>query len=95
MNRYHSLKSYHSFGYHRYQSYHSFGLCRDDGLAVIKSLHGPEIGRLKKNVLKTMKDCRLNITIEANLHTVSYLDITFYLRKDTYLPYRKPDNSPA
>ena len=61
-------------------------------MAVIKGLSGPEIERLKKNVVKTFKDCGLNITIEANLHTVNYLDVTFDLRKDTYLPYRKPDN---
>ena len=70
----------------------TFGLYRDDRLAVIKGLPGPEIERLKKNVVKTFKDCGLNITIETNLHTVNYLDVTFDLRKDTYLPYRKPDN---
>ena len=73
----------------------TFGLYRDDGLAVIKGLSGLEIERLKKNVIKTFKDCGLNITIETNLHTVNYLDVTFYLQKDTYLPYRKPDNPPV
>ena len=48
----------------------TFGLYRDDGLAVIKGLSGPEIERLKKNVVKTFKDYGLNVTIEANLHTV-------------------------
>ena len=64
-------------------------------MGVIKGLSAPEIERLKKNVAKTFKDCGLNITIEANLHTVSYLNVTFDLRKDTYLPYRKPDNPPV
>ena len=73
----------------------TFGLYRDDGLAVIKGLSGPEIERLKKNVVKTFKDYGLNITIEANLHIVKYLDATFDLRKGTYLPYRKPDNPPV
>ena len=67
----------------------TFGLYRDDGLAVIKVLSDPEIERLKKNV-KTFKDYGLNITIEANLHIVNYLDVTSDLRKGTYLPYRKP-----
>ena len=58
-------------------------------MAVIKGLSGPEIERLKKNVVKTFKDCGLNITIETNLHTVNYLDVTFDLQKATYLPYRK------
>ena len=73
----------------------TFGLYRDDGLAVIKGLSGPEIERLKKNVVKTFKDYGLNITIEANLHIVNYLDVTFDLRKSTYLPYRKLDNPPV
>ena len=34
----------------------TFGLFRDDRLAVIKGLSGPEIERLKKNVIKTFKD---------------------------------------
>ena len=72
-----------------------FGLYRDDGLAVIKGFSGPEIERLKRNVVKTFKDYGLNITIEANLHTVNYLDVTFDLQKGTYLPYRKPDNPPV
>ena len=73
----------------------TFGLYRDDGLAVIKGLSGPEIERLKKNSVTTFKDCGLNITIEANLLTVNYLDVTFDLRKGIYLPYRKPDNPPV
>ena len=72
----------------------TFGLYRDDGLAV-KGLPGQEIEKLKKNVVKTFEDCRLNITIEDNLHTVNHLDVIFDLRKGTYLLYRKPDNPPA
>ena len=64
-------------------------------MAVIKGLSSPEIERLKKNVAKTFKDCGLNITIEANFHTVNYLDVTFDLQKNTYLPYRKTDNLPV
>ena len=46
-------------------------------MAVIKGLPGLEVGRLNKNVVKTFKDCGLIIIIEANLHTVNYLDVTF------------------
>ena len=53
-----------------------------------------EIERLKKNFVKTFTDCGLNITIEAKLHPVNYLDVIFDLRKGTYRPYSKPD-SPA
>ena len=61
----------------------TFGLYRDNGLAVIKGLSDPEIERLKRNVVKTFKDCGLNITIEPNLHTANYVDATFNLRKGT------------
>ena len=67
-------------------------------LFYIESFYSSITERLfnkKKNVVKTFKDCGLNITIEANLNTVNYLDVTFDLRKDTYLPYRKPDNPPV
>ena len=69
--------------------------CRDDGLAAIKDLSGLKIERLKKNVIKTFKDCGLNITIEANLHTVNYFDVAFDSRKDIYLLNKKPDNPPV
>ena len=75
--------------------YNTFGLYRDDGLAVIKGLSGPEIESLKKNVLKTFNDYGLNITIEGNLRIANSLDVTFDLSKSTYLPYRKPDNPPV
>ena len=64
----------------------TFGLYRDDGLAVIKGLPDPEIERLKKNVAEIFKDYGLNIRIEANLHIVNYLDVTFDLRKGTFFP---------
>ena len=52
----------------------------------VQSLFGPEIERLKKNVVKTFKDSGLNITIAANSHTVNYLDVTFDLRKAQLCP---------
>ena len=39
----------------------TFGLYRDERSAVIKGLSGPEIGRLKKNVVKTFCFSILNI----------------------------------
>ena len=73
----------------------TFGLYRDDGLAVVKGLSRPEIGGMKKRVIKIFKDCRFKITIKVNLKIVSSLDVTFNLHKNTYEPYRKPDNQPV
>ena len=52
----------------------TFGSYRDDGLAVIKGLCGPEIERLRKNIVEILKDCGLNITTETNLHTDNDLE---------------------
>ena len=72
--------------------HHSAGLYRDDGLAVVKGLSGPEIERMKKRIIKIFKDCGLKITIKGDLKIVNFLDVTFDLHKNTYEPYRKPDN---
>ena len=55
----------------------TFGLYRDDGLAIIKVLSGRQIERLKRNVVKTFKDCGLNITNEADLHMYLYSGSAF------------------
>ena len=39
--------------------HHSVGSYRDDGLAILKSLSGPETERVKKKVIKVFKDCGL------------------------------------
>ena len=38
---------------------------RDDGLAVVKGLSGPEIQIMKKRIIKIFKDCGLKIAIKA------------------------------
>ena len=70
----------------------SVGLHRDDGLAILKGLSGPETEKIKQKVIKVFKDCGLKITIKANLHIVNFLDITLDLRNNSDEPYRKPDN---
>ena len=75
--------------------HHSVGIYRDDGLAVVKGLSGPEIERMKKRIIKIFKDCGLKITIKGDLKIVNFLDVTFNLHKNSYEPYRKPDNQPV
>ena len=70
----------------------TFGLYGDDLLAVNKSLSRLKIEKLKKNAVKTVKYCGPNISIEADSHTVNYIDVSFDLPKNTFLPYRKPYN---
>lgn len=71
------------------------GLYRDDGLAVVKHLSGPQIEQKRKNIIKIFKDNGLNITIQANLKVVKFLDVELNLNNGIFRPYRKPDNIPV
>jgi hypothetical protein len=69
------------------------GLYRDDGLAVCKKTPR-QIEKIKKEICKTFTTNNLRITIEANLKSVDFLDITMDLRNGKYKPYMKPNNTP-
>ena len=69
--------------------HHSVGIYRDDGLAVVKGLAGPEIERIKKRVIKIIKVCGLK---KVNLKIVNFLDVTFNKK---YNPYRKLEKQPV
>ena len=71
------------------------GLYRDDGLAVVKHLSGPQIEQKRKNIIKIFKDNGLNITIQANLKVAKFLDVELNLNNGIFRPYRKPDNIPV
>ena len=50
--------------------------------------------RKRKNITETFKNLGLKITIEANLKTVNFLDVTLDLGNESYKPYRKPNDNP-
>ena len=69
------------------------GLYRDDGLAVSSSTpRQAEI--IKKKICEIFRDHGLEVTIDANLKSVDFLDITMDLDSDTYKPFTKPNNVP-
>ena len=72
----------------------TFGLYRDDGLGVHKKLSGTNVERMKKTLIAVFKDMGLKITIETKLTVVDYLDTTLNLNEGTYMPYRKPLDTP-
>ena len=74
---------------------HSLGVYRDDSLVLMKGLFGLENERIKKRVIKTFKDCKLEITIKGNLKIGNLLDMALNLHKNTYKPYSKPDDLPV
>ena len=70
------------------------GLYRDDGLSAINSCSGPVLDRTRKNIIALLKKEGLNIIIETNLVDTDFLDVTFNLETEKYLPYRKPNSDP-
>ena len=70
------------------------GLYRDDGLAVCDQ--PPRQAELtKKKLCKIFKENGLNITAEANLKNVNFLDINLDLDTGIYRPYMKPNETPS
>ena len=69
-------------------------LYRDDGLAIVKQMPGPELERKTKKIIQIFKKYGLVITIKTNLFVVNFLDIQFNLLNGTFKPYWKPNNDP-
>ena len=71
------------------------GLYRDDGLAVHKNVSGSAAERTKKDLIKHFRSLGLKITIQTNLRTTNFLDLTLDLNSGKYFPYRKPNDMPS
>ena len=54
-------------------------LYRDDWLSVIENANGPKLDRLRKNVIAIFHNEELKITIDTNLTTTDFLDVTLVL----------------
>ena len=72
----------------------SIGLYRDDGLAILQNISGPEAERIRKKVIKVFKDHGLQLTIKSGLIQTDFLDINFHITSGRYWPYRKPNDQP-
>ena len=77
-----------------YKNNSSIGLYRDDGLAVFRGIGARTKDKIRKNVSVIFNEFGLNITEQANLKVVNYLDITLNLPNEKYSRYRQLDNSP-
>ena len=62
------------------------GLYRDDGLGICQNMSKTEVERLKKKIVKIFKESSLSITVEYNLKSVDFLDVTSDLVNNTYKP---------
>ena len=71
------------------------GLYRDDVPGIFYNVSKPEIESKKKAIVKFFKGRGLPITIQCNLKTVDFLDLTFDLDNNAYKPFRKENNKPV
>ena len=71
----------------------SFDLYRDNGLAVVKNMSGPQSENVKKELQVSFKKFGLNSIIECDKTTVDYLEIPLNLLDGIYKPYQKPENT--
>ena len=69
------------------------GLYRDDGLATT-SATARQVEQIKKKIKSIFNEVGLQITIEANLKVINFLDICLDLEKDIFKPYIKPNTTP-
>ena len=69
------------------------GLYRDNGLAST-SATPKMVKTIKKKISEIFRKNKLEVTIDANLKTVDFLDITMDLQNDTFQPFTKPNTVP-
>ena len=72
----------------------NIGLFRDDSLAVFRDVSGTAAEHINKDIIKSINDLGLCITIQTNLRTVNFLHVTFNLPSRKYYPYCKPNDKP-
>ena len=69
------------------------GLYRDDGLAVC-ALKPRQVELIKKKLCRIFEENGFQITIEANVKSVNFLDINLNLETGIFKPYTKPNETP-
>ena len=72
----------------------NIGLYRDDGLAAHGRIPGPRLERIRKDIHKFFGIHGLKCTVETNMKVVNFLDVTMNLNKESFEPYRKPNDTP-
>ena len=66
------------------------GLYRGDGLFILCKVNKQQTDRIRKTIIIIFKIIGFKIEVVTNLTEVDLLDVTFNLKNNTYLPYKKP-----
>ena len=69
----------------------SLGLNRDNGLAILSGISGPDTEQIIKNIRNLFKTNNLKITIEASMQNTDFLDVTFNADNGKNWPNKKPN----
>ena len=70
------------------------GIYRDDALMIVKGNAG-RCDSLRKSICDLFGKYGLRVTVEANVMSVNFLDVTFDLHTHSYKPYTKPNSNIA
>ena len=66
-----------------FETQNDVGLYRDDCLGVFWNLSGPEIERVRKEIITISKECGLSLTTKTSLKVVQFLEIELDLINNT------------
>ena len=61
---------------------------------IIRNPNGPKLVSNRKRISDALKLLGFRINININLKIVNFLDVTLYLKKVTFEPYKKENNIP-
>ena len=67
-----------------FENQNNVGLYGDDDLGILRNISGPQIERVREEIIKIFKKCGLSITTKTNFKVVQFLDIELDLINNTY-----------
>ena len=70
------------------------GLHRDHSLIIIRNQNGTKLDSNRKRIYNALRLLGFKITIYSNLKIVNFSDVTLNLKKGTFEPYKKENDSP-
>ena len=65
---------------------------QDVALIIIRNINNQQTHKIRKKIT-IFQSIDLKIEIQTNLTEVLFLDVTFSLERNTYRPYRKPNDN--